>query len=335
MKNRQSGKAVADGAVCTALTVILLMMAQYLPIFSAAAVLVGGIPTVFLSVRVGFRYAPISALASVLVLGIVTGNFLTAVLLGTVNLLPGLAVGYAISHRKSFGKTVILSGGAMLAGLMLEVLALNLLSGENGVVGIIDETIAAAQRMMEELTRQTGLAEQETFASLTENMGQMFAQARELMLLYLPSMLIAASAAMGYGAVAISVFMLRRIQKMRVPYRPFSQIYAPKAVCYLSVLFSVMTVFLDGSDVYTAALRNLAFLNDCFIGICGLSVIDSMLGRKVTSGYARGGIYAAVLVIAYPLIGVLAEGLVLLGLADGLFQLRKGRKVGERHGENK
>ena len=326
---------MADGAVCTALTVLLLIMTLYVPAFAMLAVMVAGLPMTFLTVRDGLKATAVAAVASVLVMGIVAGDFLSALMLGTVNLLPGVAIGYAIRRRKGFKETVAVSGGAVLLGLLLQMLIINAGSGGNGIVAMIDSAIEGSKQMLSDIMNQFGMAEQEAMRSAAEKMTQSLTLVRELLLLYLPSMLIGISAALGYGAVAFAIFMLRRVQKLKIPYLPFSQMHAPRAICYLSMLLAVIGLLSQDVTVYTAAWKNLALLTDCFIGVCGLALIDDKLSQKVSSGYARTGIYAAVLMVGYLAIGLIAEILVFLGMLDGLFHFRRFHKVGEGHGENK
>lgn len=323
---------MADGAVCTALTVLLLMMTLYVPAFAMLAVMVAGLPLTFLAVRDGLKVTAIAAVASVLVMGIIAGDFLSALMLGVVNLLPGAAIGYAVRRRKGFKETVAVSGGAVIVGLLLQMFLINAGSGGNGIVAMIDSTIEGSKQMLSDIMNQFG--EQEAMRSAVETITQNLALVREMLLLYLPSMLIGISAALGYGAVAFAIFMLRRVQKLKVPYLPFSQMHAPRAICYLSLLLSMIVLMMQNVTVYTAAMKNLALLTDCFIGVCGLSLVDNKLSQKVSSGYARTGIYAAVLVVGYPAIGLIAEILVFLGMLDGLFHFRRFHKVGEGHGKN-
>lgn len=325
------GKMIADGAICTALTVLLLILTLYLPAFAMLSVMIAGLPLVFLAVRDGMKCTLLAAVASVLVLGIVAGDFLSALLLGVVNLLPGLGIGYAISRRKGFRTTVMISAGAMLLGLLIQMLIINAQGGGSGIATMMDGIIEGSKQMLQDMMNQTPMADQ----GMAEKMLQSFDLVKEMLLLYLPSMLIGISAALGYGAAALAIFMLRRVQKLRIPYLPFSQIQAPRGACYLSMILSLGVLLIREVSVTTAAFQNLALLTDCFIGVCGLSWIDSKLSLKLASGYARAGIYAAVLVVGYLAIGLIAEILVFLGMLDGLFSFRRFRKVGEGYDKDK
>lgn len=326
MNNRKI-KAIADGAICTALSVLLLTITVYFPMFATIAVMVAGLPMVFLALRDGLKVTAVAAVASVLVMGIIAGDFFAALTLGVVNLLPGVMIGYGISHRKGFVKTVIYSAAAVLVGVLIQVWLINAASGGNGIVTMIDSTITSSKQMVLEM----GMNEQD----IIHSMNQSFDMVKELLLLYLPSMLIASSVVLGYAAVAVAIFMLRRVQKLKVGYLPFSQMHAPRAVCYLSLLLSLVALMNQGVTVYAAAFKNLSFLTDCFIGVCGFSLIDDKLSQKISSGYVRTGIYIAVLAIGGLAIGFIAEILMFLGMLDGLFNFRRFRKVGEGRDENK
>ncbi|MEE1013440.1 MAG: DUF2232 domain-containing protein [Clostridia bacterium] len=328
-------KALTEGAIAAALTVLLMVLTVYVPLFAMLSVLIVGLPTMFTTVRHGGRIAVLSAGAAVLVMIFLLGDLLSTVLLAVTNLLPGLMIGFAIRHRKSFKTMVFAASGAVLIGLMLELLLLNASGGGDGIVRLLDGALENTRQILNQAAGQFGETEQAQLLPILETMNQALGRVKELLLLYLPTLVIAMASVMGYGAAAVGIFMLRRLRIARVPYVPFSMLHATRAMCYLSVILSLVGNLAQDTTVFTAALQNMSLILDCFIGVCGLSLIDYKLGEKISSGYARAGIYLVVLVIGYVAIGLLAQVLVFLGFLDGLFRFRRFHKVGENHGENK
>ncbi|MBR5152731.1 MAG: DUF2232 domain-containing protein [Clostridia bacterium] len=328
-KNRRT--QLAHGAVSATLTVVLMMVARFVSGFSVITVLLTGLPIAFLGTRHGTRISALTAIVSVLVLALVTGDILSTLLLGALHLLPGLGIGYALSHRKGYYGALLYGSTGVLAGLLLQILALNFLNGGNGFAQLISGTLQETEAMMQQLiSRMDGNNAQEMMAT-AENVLKV---AEQQFMLYLPTMLIAISAVLGYATVAVALFMLKRLKIKRVSYLRFSELIAPRSVCYLSVLLSIFAMMQREITVFAAGILNLSMLLELFLAVCGLSLIDAKLEKKISAGVARGGVYLAVFLVGYLFLGMLFRVLSLLGMIDGLFGFRYGKK-GENHGEEK
>ena len=332
-KNRV--RALTEGAVCAALTVLLMVISIYVPLFGIFSVVIVGLPTVFMAVRHGLRFAGVSAAAAVLVMMILMGDIVSALMMALLHLLPAAAIGFTLNRRKPFLITVLAAAGAVLVGLLAELLLLNAAGGGNGINNLLDTNVEAMRQTMTQIMGNLSAGEAEQLGVTANALNQAFGLVKEMILLYLPTLTIAIACGLGYGAVAMSIFMLRRMRLLKVPYIPFWMIRAPRSMCYLSMILQLFTYGAQEITVFTAGMQNMALLLDCFIGVCGLSLIDYKLSEKVSSGYARAGIYLAVLVVGYVGIGIIARVLVFLGLLDSLFGFRRFYKVGEGHGENK
>lgn len=332
-KNRV--RALTEGAICAALTVLLMVIAIYVPLFSIFSVVIVGLPVVFMAVRHGLRFAGISAAAAVLVMMMLLGDIVSALMMALLHLLPAATIGFALNRRKSFPMTVLFATGAVLIGLLAELLMLNALGGGNGINNLLDTNIENTRQMIKQFTDNLSAGETEQFGAVINAFNQAFVLVKEMILLYLPTLTIGIACVLGYGAVAVSIFMLRRMRMLKVPYIPFRMLHAPRSMCYLSMILQLFTYGTQEMTVFTAGMQNMVLLLDCFIGVCGLALIDYKLSEKVSSGYARAGIYLAVLMVGYVAIGIIGQVLVFLGLLDGLFHFRRFHKVGEEHGENK
>ncbi len=333
--NKNRVRALTEGAVCTALTVLLMVIAIYVPLFSIFSTVIVGLPVVFMAVRHGLRYAGISAAAAVFAMLFLMGDIVSVLMMALLHLLPAGAIGFAINRRKSFPTTILFATGAVLIGLMAELMLLNAAGGGNGIRNILDANIENSRQMLNQIVANLSVGEAEQFDTIMQAFPQALALVKEMILLYLPTITICIACALGYSAVAVSIFMLRRMRILKVPYLPFWMLHAPRSMCYMSMILQLFTYGTRELTVFAAGMQNMALLLDCFIGVCGLSLIDYKLSEKVSSGYARAGIYLAVLVVGYVAIGIIGQVLVFLGLLDGLFHFRRFHKVGEGHGENK
>lgn len=323
--------ALTEGAIGTALTVILMLVAMYLPVFALFSVIIVGLPITFLGVRHGMRVTAVAAAASVLMMMLMAGDVVSGLMLGLVHLLPAMAIGYTINRHKPFGVTVFAAAVAVLIGLVAELMLLNAAGGGNGIVNLLDMNIENAKQVFQQAVENLDGGEQ--LENIAGAINQAFSQVKELLLLYLPAMTIGIACVLGYCTVAVSIFLLRRMQVLKVPYLPFSMFHAPRSMCYLSIILRMISYGAEDGMVIMAGIQNMALLLDCFIGVCGLSLIDAKLSKKISSGYARGGIYLAVLALGYPAIGMIGQILVFLGFLDGLLHFRRFHKVGEGYGE--
>ena len=330
MKNMKV-KALADGAVCTALTVLLMIIAMYVPFFAVLSILFVGTPLVYLGVRHGTRVSVIAAVAAILVLFILTGDPLSALLLGIINLLPGIAIGYSIGHRALFRRTLVAASASVLFGLLLELILLNASGGGNGIENLINGAMDNAKKMAEPVINQIAEKNPDYSEFFISALSETINHVKETIFLYLPSFVIGMSVITGYGAVAAGIYILHRLRVRRVSYIPFSRLHASKGVCYFAVICFLVVTFSTDSTVYTAALRNMVALLYGYIAVCGLSLIDYKFSKKILSGYMRAGIYALVFLVAYVLAGFIIQGLIILGLIDGIFNFRRLYKAGEQN----
>ena len=328
MKNFKS-RMIADGAVCTALTVLLTVMAIYIPIFSIASVAVVGIPLAYLGIKHGFGVSCVSAVTAVLVIFIITGDVLSAVLLGVTNMLPGIAVGYSINNKMSFKMSVITVSAGVLIGLMIHLVVINYSAGGNGIDKMIDETLATTKDMMSSLLEEfSGIAsgqESDIFGTLNESIDLV----REYIYLYIPSFVIGVSAVIGYIVYMFGVFVFKRLRVGNMEYLPFRKIYVTRGVCYGAVILMLITSFSESESVFMSSLKNIQALLYAFISVSGLAFIDYRFSMKIKSGYGRFAIYCLVFLLGYLGIGFIISILIFVGLLDGMFDYRCIGKSGD------
>ena len=329
MKNTKV-KALADGAVCTAVTVLLLVIAVYVPPLALFSIAVAGTPLIFLGVRHGLGTSGTACAASILVLFVLTGDPVSALLMGIVDLLPGLVIGYAISKRASFQITVFAAAGAVLFGIMLQLILLNASGGGDGIEKLVDGTLENTKQILNSVMGKLASAGTQG-KDLTAVLNTMIDQMREMIFLYLPSFVVGASVVLGYAVCMMGIYVLRRLRICHVLYTPFNRLHASRSMCYVTMIMFLVASFSKDSTIYTAALKNMIGLLYAFIGVCGFSLIDYKFSEKLPSGYARAAIYAAAILAGYVMIGLITQVLILLGLVDGMFNFRRLSKAGEDH----
>ncbi len=322
-------QALTDAAICTALSVIFVLLGTYVPIFAFASMIIAGMPLAYLGVKRGTKISGEAFLASALLIFVLTGNIIATVFSAIINLLPGIVCGYLIPRKKSFYFSVCLVSFAVLLGLMGELVWINMIDGGNGIENIISSSVDNIKNIFKSVV--PNLQEQGASGEFFANIEGMLDHVKELIILYLPTMIIGFSVVVGYIIYMFSIFIMGRLRVRRIRYIPFNKMSAPRGLCHSAILLYMLASLSEEITIYSASLLNVVSLSYAMIGICGMSFIDFKLSSKIQSGYIRGAIYCFAFMVLYIAIGFVANILVILGLVDGLFNLRMlSNKVGER-----
>ncbi len=327
MKNIKA-KALATSAICTALSVLLVAIAIYVPPLTLIMTVFAGTPMMYLCIRHGIRISVVAMGASILMLFMFTGNILSAVLMGIINLLPGIVAGRSIAKRSNFTVKVIAVSLAVFLGLMLHLIILNVSGGGNGIEKLITSAIDNAKQLAEPVLSTLIESNPEQGQSVYDLWNNALDQVRGMIFLYLPSFIIVTSAILGYIVLMENIFVLYRLRAARVPYLPFNCIWAPRSMCYAVVIMSMITMFSNEVTVFIAAFKNMVALIYAYLAVCGLSLVDYKLSGKIKSGYIRFGIYVAGGVVGYMAISLIYQVLSIVGMIDGVFNFRHLHKAG-------
>lgn len=331
MKNIKAG-AIAEGAVITALTVLFLIMARYVPMFSVFSAFFAGIPMAYLVLRRHPAVAAISMAAVFSVMFIITGDLLSVLLLCVINLLPGFVLGICFLKNISFYKTLFFVSGAVAAGILLNLVIINYSAAGHGIEDIIASILQSVEQMLNVFAENMKEISPERGAELTGAVKNLLDMTDTMIRTFIPSFIIIASISVGYIISMTSVFVLRRtVSNCEIEYLPFCKLKAPKSMCYAAVVLFLIVSFTASDDILTAALNNMVAIMYFFIGVCGLSFLDSKLKKKISSGYLRFAVYAGAFVIGYLFITVISDVLIFIGMADGLMDFRQLKKRGEEH----
>ncbi len=335
MKNIKAS-AVAEGAVIAALTVLLLVLALYLPLFSIFSLFFAGIPIAYLTIKHPPGIAVLSALAALLVLFIITGNIVSVIMMGVVQLLPGLVLGFCFLKNTSFYKTLGFVSITVAAGMLLDLLIINFSAGGHGIEDMINSILQSIEQMLVSFADKMQAMNADTGQDLHSAVKDLVSIAETMIRTFIPTFVIIVSMCTGYIIYMASVFILHRVDRnFKIDYVPFSNLKAPKSMCYTVILLFLVVTFTSSEDVLTAALSNMVVIMYFFIGVCGLSFLDAKLKNKISSGYLRFTIYAGIFLFGYFFISFIGNVLILIGLADGVMDFRHIKKRGEGHVDGK
>lgn len=324
--------AIAEGGLIAALSVLLLVLALYIPLFSIASIFIAGIPLAYLTVKHNTGIAFLAAFAALLVVCILTGNLASVLVLGVLNFLPGLVLGICFAKRVPFYQTLFLASAAAAVGILAEFLAINYAAGGQGIENMITSILQQIEQMLSGFAERMQAIDGAESVDLNAAVKGLVEVAETLIRTFIPSFIIIVSLCIGYITHMLSVFILRRVDRgYQVSYIPFSRLKAPKSMCYAAILMYFIVSFTASDDILTAALNNLVVILYFFIGVCGFSFVDAKLSQKVSNGYLRFGIYACVFLVGYFFMSLIGNILILIGLADGVMDFRHLKKRGEGH----
>lgn len=329
MKNTKV-KIIIDTAVGSGLTCLLMVISLYVPVLALFSAVLGGMPMIYLGTKYHTGVAAAAGGLGVLFLILLTGNPVSALLMGISALLPGWVIGYAISQRTMFKTTVFAAAGAVMFGLLIQLILLNASGNGSGIENTINTALNQAKETMQGLsenlteTGRTNMAVFSVFDIMTD-------QIKEIIFLYLPSFVIGASVVIGYLTVMAGIYVLHRFRICRIFYPPLSKFHASRAMCWTAMVLFLVASFSHDSTVYTAALKNMVSLLYAFLGVCGFSLIDDKFSKRLPVGFLRAVVYFAAFFVSYLMIGFIIQILTLIGLIDGMLNFRRLGKVGEDH----
>lgn len=317
--NKLSPKAVRDGAMMTAITVIFMLVSLYVPIFSVAAMFLSGLPLAVLCIKDGLKPTVWSAAVSVLIVFAFTGNILSAMSLMITNGLPGIAAGACIKKKLNLFYSVICTGTAFLIGLMSELLMIKLFMGgiEQMFVQIFEMTEKAMEEAGSIMSAAGGAApDKNTVSSMLDMIKSVFR-------LYFPSMLIIMSMVSGYIVYVCYAWFLRRLKLTKIVPTPFKMLRMPRGMGFAAIILYLLSMLLRDENIVGAVLLNATAVLYAIMGICGFSFVDFKLSMRIPKGTVRAVIYAALLLLGGMLMPLAINLFMIIGLLDSSNNFRK------------
>lgn len=328
-----SAKTVCEGAVVSALTVILVLIGNYVPVVNIFAVFICGLPLTYLMIKHGIKTASVSFAVSIILLLIITGNIIVTVTTACLVLLPGAAAGLMMSKDRGYYSALFAVSIAVLFGAVVYIMLLNFFAGsENSITAMLDEAISTTKNMLQPVMQEADVG---NVSNMEEMIDSVLTQTKTMTLSYFPTILIICSAVIGYLVLASAVFFMKRLRVKEYKYVSFSMIKTPRSMSVVLVILMLISMFSDDMSIYTLAVKNVAAVLAFIIAVNGLSVIDFVLKRRVKSGYGRFGIYVAVFILGYFLISIIFYMLLLIGMIDSTRNIRMFNRIGEDSEKNK
>lgn len=326
MEHKLSTRAMTEGALMAGVTVIFALLGM-VPVIGALTILICGIPITIATARHGSFAGLLSAVLAALIIALFLGP-ISALSYGLENILPGFVIGYLLNKRKS-GVKILQSAVAVTA---LASLALMMISF--AIMGFTPDTIAAYYAEMEtemmqmyESTGMLNLMTQQQGVStieLTAMLQSMIAVIVQLS----PAMMMIGGGFTGAITYWISMLILKRL---RVPIPrshsianwrlPFAAIW-PIIVIWAAWLMGDRIPF-DWVNILVmncmVVFASLLFLNGLTAGMHIFNYKEMSTGMKVLTVFMFFMFFTGFII-----------GLIILGIADLLFDFRKKKADNSR-----
>lgn len=330
MRRAFSIRDLTEGALMTALTMVVIISSAYIPGFTIIGMFAACVPIACLTMRRNFITAGIAVVVCAFLSIFITHSLVGTVELTLIMILPGFVTGICFYKRINFFTALSLVCGCVVAGMIFAIFMLNLLTNGEGLQGLLDESMLVFEQTIRTVISNAysgmqKVSQEELMAVITE----IEKQIKDTILLYFPSFVIIISLVIGYLQTMLSAFVIKRTRSGVPPIVPFQCMKAPKSMCYLTAILFLLSLFMSQDNVLDAALLNVNLILYFLIGICGFSFVDAKIAQKIPGGVFRIMVYVGAIMLGGALIGFLFNGLILLGILDSMMDFRRLGKAGK------
>ena len=304
---------LTEGGLLAALTVIMALIAVYVPVLGAVAALLWPLPIIVLIVRHGMRWGVMAVLVAAALMAMLIEPTLSLRLVigfGPV----GLMLGYGY-HRQWPAVRLFLA--TLFAAVLAQLAMLAVLFAITGINPLNLQVDALRESIQGSLDLYRDMHMDEAQIAQTE---QQLNQGLSLLMLLMPVVVLLMGLCDAFINFLIAGRVLRRLGHPVAVFPPFAEWHLPRAFVYLFG-FALVGMYWGGTrdvgPLYQAALN--ANMLATLAGLLqGLALLHFFAQYKHLSKLLRGVILAFVL-----LNGMMTQILAFVGLFDMIFDYRR------------
>lgn len=248
MHNRNyNTKALVESALLTAIVVVMMLVNAYVPIVGTIMSFILPLPITLIFLRHGKKNAIISMVASAILIGIFYNPFKAV---GSLILygLPGIAMGYGIKNKVSFGKLTLLLFAAYLIGNIVNTfIVVYIVLGKNIVVYTteISKILTESINMSKSLYKGMGL--------YTPQMQQYFDMLEiitpQFLLYLLPGLIVVTSIIVSLIYIKVSKQILKKFKYEVVDGPTFDRVYIDNRIVAVLIIIYCLGVILVSKKI--------------------------------------------------------------------------------------
>ncbi|WP_408955327.1 DUF2232 domain-containing protein [Natroniella sp. ANB-PHB2] len=296
-------KAVVEGAILTAVTVILTILAIYLPMIGSFLFLLTPVPLIILTVRCGGKPAIIASLVTAIILAFLINPMMFLVVILNIGLI-GISMGAAFEERFS-SVTILLIGVIAGAFSMLLSLAISVYILEVDIVVQLEESL----QLSLDLYREIGLP-----AEVILHSEQLFEQVLELIKTTYPAIFLSVGALIAGINYYFSYTIMSRLDIQLPAKFSVQEIKFPKII----VIFYVISIIFN----HLAVWQNIYVIATFLLLLEGVAVAYYyFLQWNLNQGLA---VFLIFTLVFFPLFNPI---LLLIGILDLWFDFRNLDKI--------
>lgn len=297
---------LTDGALLTAIFMVLLFVSIYIPIL----IIVLPIPFIIFASRYGLKASLVMLTIVVLLTAIITGPLSIAlpVLMG----LGGLMIGSAMYQKSSAYETWARGTLGFVIGLLF-VFVFSQLMFDINWVDEFEKAVTDSMEMSQGLLEDMGVGEQSE--EVQEMIQAQISAFRDLF----PAGLAIISLIMAFISQWFGYKMINRLEKKNHRFPPFRTLRFPTAIIWVYFLALVFSFFdLESSGILYSGVNNLLVLTGFLMAIQGFSFIFFYAHHKNMSKVLP--VISVILTLIFP--AMLLYLIRILGIIDIGFGLR-------------
>lgn len=248
MSNKYNTKSLVEAGLLTAILIILILLNFYIPIFAVVGKFIIPIPVVILYMRHNLK----NTIISLVVTGIITGIMYNPIygLISTIMFgLTGIALGYSIKNKKSFGFIILILSLSFILGMILNFTVYIKLINNISLFEFITQSINQMNLAVDEIiTMYKNLAiSEEQLKPILDSL-QMVKSG--LFLKVLPAIIIMSAILFSYLTFIISRSILKKLgYNDIIEVTPISKIQISIQVATLVAIFLLIGIILNKKNI--------------------------------------------------------------------------------------
>nr|WP_282580130.1 DUF2232 domain-containing protein [Natroniella sulfidigena] len=296
-------KAVVEGAILTAVTVMLAILGIYLPILGSLLFLLTPVPLIILIVRCGSKVGITASLATAIILGLLINPMMFLIVILNTGLI-GISMGAAFEER--FSSVVILVVGVVAGAFSLLLsLGISIYILEVDVVAQLDHSL----QLSLELYRQFGLPTEVILQA-----EELFKEVIELIKATYPALFLTAGVIISSVNYYFSYTILDRLDLQLPAKFSVREIKFPK----IMIVIYIISIIFNHSIIW----QNIYVITTFLLLLEGVAVCYYYFMQwGLNQGLAMGLIF---FLIFFPLFN---PALLLIGILDLWFDFRNLDKI--------
>lgn len=305
MKSESSTKALVNVAIFSAITVMLYIIAMYIPFLDILVIIAAHLPIVLAYSRYGLKYALSSVAVTTILITFLLGP-ISALMFVFTNGVVGLVLGYCTTKKYN---SIIVIGALILITLLSTGIVLKILTVVTGV-NSLDESINMVVKSLESTlkTLKDAGINQGVVANLNvDDLKTFFYTA-------MPGVALVSMSIISYIYYVVTQKALRRFKVTLEPIKEFSNWYIPSRVAYPAMLMLLISMFIESEELSPLSYAIRVVFTMIFT-INALSTISYFLKKRNVSKFLIG-------VILFLIFTMLPNILLFIGLFEYALNFR-------------